>query len=154
MVRTTISKVYNFSHLYAFLVLISSHSVDFNFCELSIVPHVENVPNRNILSVSIIFKCNPGETNDEFVASRSFLSGEWYHTDEFERKRNRRIAVYGSVTRYGPRTSCQRNGLINALDQTPPSNNVHNLSENAAKAKRFYLKFTILMELYYQRVLP
>ena len=33
----------------------------------------------------------------------------WYHTDEF--KRNRRIIVYGSVTRYGPQTSCQRKGL-------------------------------------------
>ena len=34
------------------------------------------------------------------------------HTDELERKRKRRIIVYGSVTRYGPRTSCQRKGLI------------------------------------------
>ena len=36
---------------------------------------------------------------------------QWYRTDEFERKGNRRIIVYGSVTRYGPRTSCQRRGL-------------------------------------------
>ena len=36
------------------------------------------------------------ETNNKFIASRSFLSSD---TDEFERKRKRRIVVYGSVTR-------------------------------------------------------
>ena len=36
------------------------------------------------------------------------ISIQWY-ADEFIRKR--RIIVYGSVTRYGPRTSCQRKEL-------------------------------------------
>ena len=28
---------------------------------------------------------------------------QWYHMDEFNRNRKRRIIVYGSVTRYGTR---------------------------------------------------
>ena len=39
------------------------------------------------------------------------ISIQRYHTNEFKRKRKRRIIVYDSVTRYGPRTSCQREGL-------------------------------------------
>ena len=34
---------------------------------------------------------------------------------EFKRKRKQRIIVYGPVTRYGPRTSCQSKGLISYL---------------------------------------
>ena len=41
----------------------------------------------------------------------SLLLNNFYHTDEFERRRKRRAVVYGSVTRYGPRTSCQRKRL-------------------------------------------
>ena len=38
------------------------------------------------------------------------------HTDEFKGRRERRIIVHGSVTRYGPRTSCQRNGLTVSIN--------------------------------------
>ena len=36
---------------------------------------------------------------------------QWCHIDEFKREWNRRITVYGSVARYGPRTSCQAQGV-------------------------------------------
>ena len=39
------------------------------------------------------------------------ISIQRYHTNEFKRKRKRRIIVYDSVTRYGPRTTCQRKGF-------------------------------------------
>ena len=51
-----------------------------------------------------------------------FISINYIYTNHFysaipttssEKKRGkRRIVVYGSVTRYGPRTSCQRKGTI------------------------------------------
>ena len=34
-----------------------------------------------------------------------------YHTDEFKGKRKRRIIVYGSVTRYGPRNQLPAQGV-------------------------------------------
>ena len=54
-------------------------------------------------TLSSIFECNPGKTNDR--------------TDEFKKKKKEErksddFIVYGSVARYGPRTSCQREGLI------------------------------------------
>ena len=65
--------------------------------------HVENLLSQiAIFSQCLsIFKCNP-----EQVASL-LPPNNFYPviscTDEFERKRKRRITVYGSVTRYGPR---------------------------------------------------
>ena len=72
---------------------------------------VRNVSNIDVFCAtfsqfSSTFKCNRDETNDTFVASRSFLSSD-YRTDEFRRERERRIVVYGSVARYGPRVPAQ-----------------------------------------------
>ena len=44
--------------------------------------------NCNIFSVSCLFKCNPGKTNDKFISIQRC------HIDEFERERKRRIVVY------------------------------------------------------------
>ena len=40
----------------------------------------------------------------------SFLSSD-YHTEVFNRRRKRRIVVYGSVTRYGPRNQLPAQGV-------------------------------------------
>ena len=62
----------------------------------------------NIFSVLSTLKYNPDKTNNKFIiTSQSFLSGDVILTSS---KRKRRI-VYGSVTRYGPRASCQRKGV-------------------------------------------
>ena len=45
--------------------------------------------NCNIFSVSSVFKRNPGKINDESVSIQGC------HTDEFQRKRKRRIIVHG-----------------------------------------------------------
>ena len=85
------------------------------------VMHESFVPNCNIFSVLSIFKCNPGKTNDKFIMFL-IISIQWYRIDEFKRKRKRRIIVYSSVTRYGPRTSCKRKGLkikSQAISETP-----------------------------------
>ena len=72
--------------------------------------HVENFfcPRlQHFLSFQELFKYyNPGKTNDKFV-TLLMISIRWYRTDEFNGKRNRRIIVYGSVTRYGPQISCK-----------------------------------------------
>ena len=57
-----------------------------------------------------MFKRNPGKTGDKFYYFLA-ISIQRYRTDEFERKRKRRIILYDSVTRYGPRISCQRKGV-------------------------------------------
>ena len=50
--------------------------------------------------------------NKRQVCCFLIISIQWCHTDEFDRERKRRIIVHGSsVTRYGPRSSCQRKGL-------------------------------------------
>ena len=74
--------------------------------------HAENFfsQNCNIFAVLSIFECNPGETNNEFITIHVMS-----YRHEFKRKRNRRIPVYGSVARYGPRTSCQRKWLKTIL---------------------------------------
>ena len=83
---------------------IVSHSCNFCLYRLNLlrwndVARKFLVQNCNIFSALSIFKCK-GETNAKFITS-----------DEFQGKRERRVTVYGSVARYGPRTSCQRKGL-------------------------------------------
>ena len=70
------------------------------------------VPNYNIFSVLSIF-INVTRTKQmiNLLLLNNFYI-QWYHADEFERKRKRRIIVYGSVTRYGPRTGCKRKESI------------------------------------------
>ena len=65
--------------------------------------------NCNIFSVVSIFKCNPGKANDKFIASRQFLSSDIIPASS--NKEENDDLLY-TVTRYGPRTSCQRKGLI------------------------------------------
>ena len=74
-----------------------------------------NSPNVATFSQLLsIFKRNLGETNDEFIIYQLFLSSDIIPTSS---KRKRRIIVYGSVTRYGPQTSCQRNDLTSKIAQ-------------------------------------
>ena len=56
-------------------------------------------------------KRNPGKTSDKFVICYSFPSSD---IDKFERRRNRRIIVYGSVTRYGPRNGLNSRTRVHA----------------------------------------
>ena len=62
------------------------------------------VPSRNIFWVSSIFKCNAGKYKWWVY---HFLIISIY------------FILHGSVTRYGPRTSCQRKGLRNTLSVEP-----------------------------------
>ena len=85
------------------LVVIISNATKETSIKLKLIDFaiiIFSAPNCNIFSVSSVFKCYPGKTDDKFVTSL-IISTQWYH---------RRI-VYSSVSRYGPRTSCQRKGL-------------------------------------------
>ena len=73
---------------------------------------------------------------------------------EFKRNRKRRIIVYGSVTRYGPRTSCQRNG-VNSKDLSSFSrgssrqsraNRARSTQQKKKKKKKKY-RFTVIRRL-------
>ena len=64
--------------------------------------------NCNIFLVSSIFKCNPGKTNDKFKFSDIISSSKGKESDEL-------LYTIYSVTRYGPRASCQRKWLRNSI---------------------------------------
>ena len=53
---------------------------------------------------------NPGKTNNKFITSQSFLSSDITPTSS-KGKESDEFIVYGSVTRYGPQTSCRRERL-------------------------------------------
>ena len=97
-----------------------------------------SVPNCNIFWVLSISKCNPGETTwqDYYFL---IISIQWYRTDECKRRRKRRVIVYGSVTRYGPRTSCQREGLTAKLIVAPFGKE----NEREKKGRNYLVKFRI-----------
>ena len=65
----------------------------------------------NISSVLSIFKCNPGKTNDQLRLNRFYPVISYRPAQKKEESVD--FIVHGSVTRYGPRTSCQRKGLTN-----------------------------------------
>ena len=60
-----------------------------------------------VVLVLSIFKYKAGKTNNKFITSLSFLSGDIISTSS---KRKRRIIVYDSVTRYGPRSVASASG--------------------------------------------
>ena len=68
------------------------------------------VPNCNIFSVLSVFKYNSSKTSNKFITSQSFLSSDIIPTSSKENDSDE-LLYTDSVTRYGPRTTCQRQGL-------------------------------------------